>query len=157
MALNLKINKKSQNYYLEGLQYLFMANKSYKNVWILYKIGLTPHFLRQLLILLFHLTHDHRFPVYLIGQNFGGQNCQKSNLLPKILSAEKFCPPKSLSAEILSDKVIFIIILTIILKFSYQRVNFPVNFTGLKTGRGAEKQVFSYIISPRTCGVPVNT
>ena len=30
---------------------------------------------------------------YLIGQNFGGQNCRKSDLLP-------FCPPKILSAEI---------------------------------------------------------
>ena len=37
---------------------------------------------------------------YLIGQNFGGQNCRESDLLPKILSAEKFCPPKMLSAEI---------------------------------------------------------
>ena len=32
-------------------------------------------------------------------QNFGGQNCRKSDLLPKVLSAEefgtqKFCPPK---------------------------------------------------------------
>ena len=32
---------------------------------------------------------------YLIGQNFGGQNCPKSDLLPKVLSATKFCPPKS--------------------------------------------------------------
>ena len=38
-------------------------------------------------------------------QNFGGQKCRKSGLLPKILSAENFCPPKILSAEILSDKV----------------------------------------------------
>ena len=30
----------------------------------------------------------------------GGQNCRKYDLLPKILSAEKFCPPKILSAEI---------------------------------------------------------
>ena len=37
---------------------------------------------------------------YLIGQNFGGQNFRKSDLLPKILSAEKFGPPKILSAEI---------------------------------------------------------
>ena len=29
---------------------------------------------------------------YLIGQNFGGQNCRKSDLVPKILSAEKFRP-----------------------------------------------------------------
>ena len=43
--------------------------------------------------------------MYLIGQNFGGQKCQKSDLLPKILSAENFSPPKILSAEILSDKV----------------------------------------------------
>ena len=31
---------------------------------------------------------------YLIGQNFGEQKCRKYDLLPKILSAEKFCPPK---------------------------------------------------------------
>ena len=31
---------------------------------------------------------------YLIGQNFGGQKCRKFSLLPKILSAETFCPPK---------------------------------------------------------------
>ena len=36
---------------------------------------------------------------------FGGQNCRNFDLVPKILSAEKFCPPKILSAEILSDKV----------------------------------------------------
>ena len=29
---------------------------------------------------------------YLIGQSFGGQNCQKSGSLPKILSVEIFCP-----------------------------------------------------------------
>ena len=29
---------------------------------------------------------------YLIGQNFSGQICRKSDLLPKILSAEIFCP-----------------------------------------------------------------
>ena len=34
------------------------------------------------------------FFVYLIGQNFGGQNCRKYDLLPKILSAEIFCPLK---------------------------------------------------------------
>ena len=39
---------------------------------------------------------------YLIGQKFGGQNCRKFRLVPKILSAEKFCPPKILSAEFLS-------------------------------------------------------
>ena len=38
--------------------------------------------------------------VYLIGQKFGGQNCRKFGLMPKFLSAEKFCPPKILSAEI---------------------------------------------------------
>ena len=32
--------------------------------------------------------------MYLIGQNFGGQKCRKSGLLPKILSPEKICPPK---------------------------------------------------------------
>ena len=37
---------------------------------------------------------------YLIRQNFGGQKCCKFTLLPKILSAEKFCPPKIMSAEI---------------------------------------------------------
>lgn len=31
---------------------------------------------------------------YLIGQKFGGPNCRKSNLLPKILSADNFCQPK---------------------------------------------------------------
>ena len=36
----------------------------------------------------------------LFGQNFGGQNFRKSDLLPKILSAENFYPPKILSAEI---------------------------------------------------------
>ena len=36
---------------------------------------------------------------YLIGQNFGGQNCRKSDLLPKILSAENFVRRKILSAE----------------------------------------------------------
>ena len=38
--------------------------------------------------------------IYLIGQNFGGKNCRKSDLLPKILSAKKFSPPKILSGEI---------------------------------------------------------
>ena len=38
-------------------------------------------------------------------KNFVGQNCRNFDLVPKILSAEKFCPPKILSAEILSDKV----------------------------------------------------
>ena len=33
-------------------------------------------------------------------------------MLQKILSAEKFCPPKILSAEILSDKVILVTPLT---------------------------------------------
>ena len=37
---------------------------------------------------------------YLIGQNFGGQNCRKSDMLPKILSGENFCLPKIFSAEI---------------------------------------------------------
>ena len=32
--------------------------------------------------------------VYLIGQNFGGQNCRKFDEVPKFLSAENFCPPK---------------------------------------------------------------
>ena len=36
---------------------------------------------------------------------FGGQKCQKYDDVPKILSAENFCPPKILSVEILSDKV----------------------------------------------------
>ena len=36
---------------------------------------------------------------YLIGQKFGGQNCRKLGSVPKILSDEKFCPPKVLSAE----------------------------------------------------------
>ena len=31
---------------------------------------------------------------------FGEQNCRKSDLMPKILSVENFCPPKVLSAEI---------------------------------------------------------
>ena len=30
---------------------------------------------------------------------FGGQKCRKFEMVPKILSAEKFCPPKVLSAE----------------------------------------------------------
>ena len=38
---------------------------------------------------------------------FGGQNCRNFDLVPKILSAENFCPPKILSAEFLSDKVYF--------------------------------------------------
>ena len=40
--------------------------------------------------------------IYLIGQNFVGQKCRKSGLLPKILSSEKCCQPKILSAEIFS-------------------------------------------------------
>ena len=32
--------------------------------------------------------------VYLIEQNFGGQNCRKSDLIPKIIVRRKFCPPK---------------------------------------------------------------
>ena len=36
---------------------------------------------------------------------FGGQKCQKFESVPKILSAEYFCPPKIMSAEFLSDKV----------------------------------------------------
>ena len=35
----------------------------------------------------------------------GGQNSRNFELVPKTLSAKKFCPPKILSAEILSDKV----------------------------------------------------
>lgn len=42
--------------------------------------------------------------IYLIGKNFVGQSCQNVELVPKIFSAEKFCPPKFLSAENLSDK-----------------------------------------------------
>ena len=34
-----------------------------------------------------------------------GQKCRFLGLVPNILSAEKFCPPKILSAEFLSDKV----------------------------------------------------
>ena len=32
--------------------------------------------------------------VYLIGKKFGGHNCRKFRLVPKILTAENFCPPK---------------------------------------------------------------
>ena len=46
--------------------------------------------------------------IYLIRQNFGGQKFRKSGLLPKTLSTVKFCPPKILSVEILSDKVFYI-------------------------------------------------
>ena len=42
---------------------------------------------------------------YLIGQKFGGQNCRKFGLAPKVLSAEKFCPPKILSAEIFVRRI----------------------------------------------------
>ena len=47
--------------------------------------------------------------VYLIGQNFGGQNFRNFEFVPKILSAEKFCPPKILSAKMLSNKVIKVV------------------------------------------------
>ena len=46
-----------------------------------------------------HWMIPHRKLNYLIGQNFGGQNCRNSDWLPKILSAEKFCLPKIFSAE----------------------------------------------------------
>ena len=39
------------------------------------------------------------------GKILVGQNCRNFELVPKVLSAEKFWPPKILSAEILSDKV----------------------------------------------------
>ena len=38
--------------------------------------------------------------VYLIGQIFGGQKCRNFDLVPKILSAEKFIPPKILFDEV---------------------------------------------------------
>ena len=38
-------------------------------------------------------------------KNFVGQNCRNFDLVPKILSAKKFCPAKILSAEILSVKI----------------------------------------------------
>ena len=41
---------------------------------------------------------------------FGRQKCWKSGFVPKILSAEKFRPPKILSTEILSDKVVSFIV-----------------------------------------------
>ena len=40
----------------------------------------------------------------LIGQKFGGHNCRKFGLVPKIMSAENLCPPKILSAENVSGK-----------------------------------------------------
>ena len=63
---------------------------------------LTKCVLRLLLLFLHVQTHT----IYLIGQKFGGHNCRKFDLVPKILSAEYFCPPKIMSAEFLSDKVI---------------------------------------------------
>ena len=48
----------------------------------------------------YHMHPYFKTSPYLIGQNFGGQICRKSDLLQKILSAEMFCPPKILSAEI---------------------------------------------------------
>ena len=45
------------------------------------------------------------FSFYLRGQNFGGQNCQKSDLLPKILSAEIFCQLKFNMLTFFSCKV----------------------------------------------------
>ena len=44
-------------------------------------------------------SRDVPCPEYLIGQKFGGHYCRKFGLMPKILSAEKFCPPNFLSAE----------------------------------------------------------
>ena len=39
-----------------------------------------------------HIGHCMRCFIYLIGQNFGGQNCRKSDLLPQIFVRRKFCP-----------------------------------------------------------------